>query len=53
MQKKDNDRDSKRKIAVYAIGRPDTDKMTNEEKKVFYRTLLQCAVEYFRQGKGE
>ena len=53
MQKKDRERDSKRHLEVYAIGKPDTDKMTKEEKKVFYRTLLRCAVDYLRQNSNK
>ena len=50
MQKKDRERDSKRQLEVYAIGKPDMDKMSKGDMKVFYRTLLRCAVDYLRQN---
>ena len=53
MQKKDNERESPKQRAVYAIGRPDTDKMSKEEKKIFYRKLLRCAVDYLRQNSNK
>ena len=49
MQKKDRERNSKRQLEVYAVGKPDMDKMTKEEKKMVYRMLLRCAVEFQKQ----
>ena len=49
MHKKDRERDSKRQLEVYAVGKPDMDKMTKEEKKMVYRMLLRCAVEFQKQ----
>ena len=53
MHKKDRERDSKRQLEVYAVGKPDMDKMSKGEKKVFYRMLLQCAVDYLRQNSNK
>lgn len=47
MQKKDTKKDKNKKREVYAIGRPSIEKLNKNEQKVFYYTLLQCAVEYF------
>ena len=49
MHKKDRERDSKRQLEVYAVGKPDMDKISKEDMKVFYRSLLQCAVEFQKQ----
>ena len=53
MHKKDRERNSKRKLEVYAVGKPDMDKISKEDMKVFYRSLLQCAVEYLRQNSNK
>ena len=42
--KKEN---KEKKREVYAIGRPSLEKLSKDERKAFFLTLLQCAVEYY------
>ena len=45
--KKIKKQDNKKKRKVYVIGRPSLDKLSKEEGKAFYSTLLSCIVEYY------
>ena len=37
---------------VYAIGRPSLEKLSKDEQKAFFLTLLRCAVDYYKD-KGD
>jgi len=38
---------------VYAIGRPSLEKLSKDEQKTFFLTLLRCAVEHFKENADE
>ena len=33
---------------VYAIGRPSLEKLSKDEQKAFFNTLLRCVVEHYK-----
>lgn len=33
---------------VYAIGRPSLEKLPKDVQKAFFKTLLRCAVDYYK-----
>ena len=34
---------------VYAVGRPDLAKLSKEEQRAFFDTLLRCIVDYYKE----
>ena len=42
----------KNERAIYAIGRPNLEKLTQTETKVFYDMLLFCITEYYKNDKN-
>ena len=37
---------------VYAIGRPSLEKLSKDEQKAFFFTLLRCVVDYYKGRKS-
>ncbi len=44
--------ETKKEREVYAIGRPSLEKLTPNERKAFFSTLLMCVIEHFKE-KGD
>ena len=42
---------TKKEREVYAIGRPSLEKLTPNERKAFFSTLLMCVIEHFKENK--
>lgn len=43
----------KNERTIYAIGRPNLEKLTQTETKVFYDMLLFCITEYYKNDKKD
>lgn len=41
-------KDNKKEREIYMVGRPSLEKLSKNELKVFYSTLLSCVVEYYK-----
>ena len=39
---------TKKEREVYAIGRPSLEKLTPNERKAFFSTLLMCVIDHFK-----
>ena len=46
-------KDNKKEREIYTVGRPSLEKLSKNELKVFYSTLLSCFVEYYRKKQQE
>ena len=40
---------TKKEREIYAIGRPSLEKLTPNERKAFFSTLLMCVIEHFKE----
>ena len=40
---------TKKEREVYAIGRPSIEKLTSNERKAFFSTLLMCVIDHFKE----
>lgn len=43
-------KNSKKDRELYTVGRPSLEKLSKNELKVFYSTLLSCVVEYYKEN---
>ena len=41
--------ETKKEREVYAIGRPSIEKLTSNERKAFFSTLLMCVIDHFKE----
>ena len=39
---------TKKEREVYAVGRPSIEKLTSNERKAFFSTLLMCVIDHFK-----
>ncbi len=42
--------ETKKEREVYAIGRPSLEKLTPNERKAFFSTLLMCVIDHFKEN---
>ena len=41
--------DNKKEREIYAVGRPNLENLTPNERKAFFSTLLMCVIEHFKE----
>ncbi len=43
---------TKKEREIYVIGRPSIERLTPNERKAFFSTLLSCVIEHFKESEN-
>ena len=47
-KKEKKDKKTEKERDIYVIGRPSIENLSDDEKKIFYKTLLSCIIDYYK-----